>query len=177
MFHRKPVFVSLEDTKLHKSGVSVNSKKELQKSSTALVKKDIDDNQIVSWLEMPVMIGKKKLGYIGNLSFDEKSGNLKSIELTQGIIAGAVLGKNQIDAKDVEGYSNKTKAIMLKDDATIKEHQEGVAAKAGKTTSYVVHKAKKTSPKVIDSMQEQSDKLHGMFKDFKDEIKKGMEDD
>lgn len=177
MFHRKPVYVSFEDIKFQKDNLSINTKKSLKKSSVALVKQNAGDDQIVSWLEMPVNIGKKKIGYVGACSFDGKTGNLKNIELSQGVIAGAILGKNEIAAKDVEGYSAKTRAIMLKDGATIREHKEGVAEKAGKTTSYVVHKVKKTSPKVIDTMQDQSDKLHNMFKEFKTQVKKGMEDE
>lgn len=96
--------------------------------------------------------------------------------MSQGIIAGAVLGKSHIKAQDIKGYSEKYNAIMLKDNASIYEAKKGAAENLGKATSYVIHKVKKTSPKVINSMQDQSDKIHNMFHEFKDEIKKGMED-
>lgn len=65
---------------------------------------------------------------------------------------------------------------MIKEGASIYETNTGAASKAGKATSYVVHKVKKTAPKVVNSMQEQSDKIHDMFHDFKEEVKKGMEE-
>lgn len=177
MFHRKPVFVSLGSCQINKKGVFVKTKSELKKNSLAIVNKDANKDDLVLWLEMPVKIGKKEVGYIANVSFDEKSGALDCIELSKGALAGAILGKSIIDGKDVKGYSAKTKAIMLKDGASIKERKDGVAEKAGKTTSYVIHKVKKTTPKVVDSMQEQSDKIHDMFNEFKDELKKGMEEE
>ena len=125
---------------------------------------------------MPVNISKQKLGYVGRVDFDGKNGKLDCIGLSQGAIAGAVLGKSEIKAKDIDGYSAKHKAIMLKNNASIIETKGGAAEAAGKATSVVVHKVKKEAPKVIDSMQEQSDKIHDMFHEFKDEIKKGMED-
>ena len=125
---------------------------------------------------MPVNIFKQKLGYVGRIDFDAKSGKLESIGLSQGIIAGAVLGKSDIKAKDIEGYSEKYQAIMLKNGANIYETKKGAAEAAGKATSVVVHKVKKTAPKVVNSMQEQSDKIHDMFHEFKDEFKRGMED-
>ncbi len=134
------------------------------------------DEKAISWLEIPVNISNKKLGYVGRVDFDAKTGKLESIGLSQGIIAGAVLGKSDIKAKDIEGYSAKHQAIMLKNGASILESKKGAAEAAGKATSVVIHKVKKGAPKVVDSMQEQSDKIHDMFHEFKDEIKKGMED-
>ena len=75
---------------------------------------------------MPVNIFKQKLGYVGRIDFDGKSGKLESIGLSQGIIAGAVLGKSDIKAKDVEGYSAKHQAIMLKDGASIRESKRSL---------------------------------------------------
>lgn len=96
--------------------------------------------------------------------------------MSQGKISGAILGKSKIESKDIAGFSAKHQAIMLKDGASIYESKKGAAEVAGKATSYVVHKVKKTTPKVVNSMQEQSDKIHDMFHEFKDEIKKGMEE-
>ncbi|MDO5427012.1 MAG: hypothetical protein Q4F54_04965 [Coriobacteriia bacterium] len=121
-------------------------------------------------------ISKEKLGYVGRVDFDGKTGKLESIGLSQGIIAGAILGKSDIKAKDIEGYSPKHQAIMLKNGASILESKKGAAEAAGKATSVVVHKVKKGAPKVIDSMQEQSDKIHDMFHEFKDEFKKGLDE-
>ena len=169
MFHRSPAFLALKDCTIKKDFVEM-------KKTNALAKENSIDENCVSWLEMPVKIGKEKLGYIGRVDFDGKDGSLESIGLSQGVIAGVVLGKSDIKAKDIEGYSVKDQAIMLKDGASIHEAKKGVAESAGKATSYVVHKVKKTTPKVIDSMQDQSDKIHDMFNEFKDEFKKGMED-
>lgn len=169
MFHRKPAFLPLDSCTVSKDGIVV-------KQSTALAKeKDVIENA-VSWLEMPVKYGKEKVGYVGRVDFNGDDGKLVSIGLSQGIIAGVILGKSDIKESDIKGYSAKDQAIILKDGAKILEAKKGAAESAGKATSYVVHKVKKTTPKVIDSMQEQSDKIHEMFKDFKDEFKKGMED-
>lgn len=169
MFHRNPALLPLNLCDIKKDGVYIEK-------SNALVKQNSIVEDAVSWLEMPVMIGKNTIGYVGRVDFDRKDGKLESIGLSQGVIAGAVLGKSDIKATDIEGYSPKNKAIMLKDGASIRETKKGAAETAGKATSYVIHKVKKTTPKVIDSMQSQSDKLHVMFKEFKDEVKKGMED-
>ena len=96
--------------------------------------------------------------------------------MTQGKIASLILGKASIEEKYIEGYSIKQKAIILKDNAQIKEIKKGAADVAGSATSFVIHKVKKTTPKVVDAMQDQSDKIHDMFHEFSDEIKKGMED-
>lgn len=169
MFHRKPVFISLNECEINKSSVLI------KKSNSIIKEKNISD-EAVSWLEMPVKFGKEKIGYIGRVDFNAKDGKLKNVGLSQGVIAGAILGKSEIDAKDIEGYSEKAQAIILKDGASIKEYKKGAAETAGKATSFVIHKVKKTTPKVIDAMQDQSDKLQNMFKEFKDEVKKGMEE-
>ncbi len=169
MFHRKPGFVSLKECTIKKDGVSV-------KNTKAIVPKNKNDQKLLNWLELPVNFGDKKIGYISRVDFDAKTGELKSIGLSQGTISGMVLGKSEIKAKDIEGYSDKHQAVMVKNGASIYETKKGAAEAAGKATSVVIHKVKKTAPKVVDSMQEQSDKIHNMFHEFKDELKKGMEE-
>lgn len=176
MFHRKPAYLNLNECIIKKDGVFLKDNSTIVKNTKKIVKKNEIEDELVSWLELPVVIGKQKIGYVGQINFDEKSGDIINIELSQGKIAGAILGKAIVDSKDIDRYSHKRNAIVLKDGANIKEYKKGAAEKAGKATSYVVHKVKVSTPKVIDAVQDQSDKIHNMFKEFKEEVKKGMEE-
>lgn len=169
MFHRKPAFVSLKDIQINKNQITVKKSKSLSKDNKLI-------KSAINWQEIPVNFNEQKLGIVDRIDFDAQTGDLISIGLSQGVVSGAVLGKSEIKEKDIIGYTDKYKAVMLKDGASIYETKKGLAEKAGKATSVVVHKVKKTSPKVINSMQEQSDKIHNMFHEFKDEVKRGMQD-
>lgn len=169
MFHRKPAFVSLKDVQINKNQITVKKSKALSKVNKLI-------KSAINWQEIPVNYNEKKLGIVDRIDFDAQTGDLISIGLSQGVVSGAILGKSEIKEKDIIGYSDKYNAVMLKDGASIYETKEGLAETAGKATSVVVHKVKKTSPKVINSMQEQSDKIHNMFHEFKEEVKRGMED-
>lgn len=125
---------------------------------------------------MPVKVGKKEIGYVGKVFFDKKTGEVLQIELSKGALAGAILGKSVVKAEDIKSYSVKQQAIILNNEARIYEAQDGVAEKAGKASSIVVHKVKTKAPKVMDAAQKQSSKMKTMFKDFKDEVKRGMEE-
>lgn len=170
MFHRSPRFVALNHCTIKKEGVYV-------KDTKALIKKNVKEGSgYLNWINLPVNFDEKMIGYISQVEFDGNSGEIKSIGLSQGKISGVILGKSKIESKDIVGFSAKHQAISLKDGASIYENKKGAAELAGKATSYVVHKLKKNAPKVVDSMQEQSDKIHNMFHEFKDELKKGMEE-
>lgn len=170
MFHRKNYFIELNNTIIKQNGLYVKDK-------SKLVKENKISKEYLSILEMPVNFGKSNIGYIEEVSYDGKSGNLVCIGLSKGRIAGKILGKSQIKAQDIKGYSAKYQAIILNNNVSVYEEKKGLAENAGKATSYVIHKVKKTSPKVVDSMQKQSDKIHDMFNEFKEQIKEGMNEE
>lgn len=177
MFRRKPAFLPIENCSFKTDNVFAESKSFIKQKNKAYVKShDINWDNVVAWQGMPVKIKNKKLGFIGQIAFDEKKGNVKYIELSEGVLSGVVLGNTRILSEDIAGYSSKEKAIILKEEAKIYERKDGLADKAGKGASVVVHTVKSKSPKVVDAIQDQSDKIHKMFAEFKDEFKKGMQD-
>lgn len=120
------------------------------------------------------MFNKKDVGNVSRVNFDY-DGSIESLELDKGRISNLVLGKSVIGISEIKEFSNTKFCVILKEGAKIKEYQNGLAEKAGKASSVIVHKLKTQSPKVIDSLTQQSDKIHTMFHEFSDEIKKGME--
>ena len=168
MFHRKPVYIKFDSIVLKNNNIFINGKDKFQPISSAPKK----GFEIVG---AKVKTNSDALGKVSNANIDEKSNKLKDIETKEGSLSNIILGKCSIDSSFIKSFSLKDHTILLKDNAEVCEYKEGLANKAGKGTSYVIHKIKKSTPKVVDSMQGQSDKIHTMFKDFKDEIKKGME--
>lgn len=175
MFKRKPKFLPLNQCKITNNKVYSNLDKLIKVKESILNKMlNLSWKDTVIWDGMPVFLEKKKIGDIGEILFNDDSGEIESIILTKGALSGAILGKSKINTEDIVGYSKKSKAIVLKDKAKIYEATNGVAEKAGKASSYLIHNIKIKTPKAVNTVQKQSDKIHDMFNDFKEEFKKGL---
>ncbi len=90
----------------------------------------LDWDACVMWAGMDAKtVGGKKLGYVSDAEFDEKTGKVSKFFVGDGGVARAIVGSFEIPATMVRGYS---KGCMVVDDAAASlELDGGVAAKAG----------------------------------------------
>ncbi|MDR2587262.1 MAG: PRC-barrel domain-containing protein [Coriobacteriales bacterium] len=135
----------------------------------------------------------EKVGTIDSVEYDERSGKVIALQVTDGAAARALIGVSKIPAKLIVGYQDG-KVVARRAASEIKT-EGGLAAKAGeqaaiathtikektkgarKTANDVSKKAGKAASKALDSgslaLGKQLGRTKGMFKAFKDEYKKG----
>lgn len=133
-----------------------------------------------------------KVGTIDAVEYDERSGKLLALEVSDGAAARTLLGVTKIPRELIIGY--KDGRVLAKRAASEVQTEGGLAAKAGEQTAVVAHVVKeKTEPtrkavsKVAATAGKAADKAlgsgsralgrqlgrtKGMFKAFKDEYKK-----
>jgi uncharacterized protein YrrD len=133
-----------------------------------------------------------KVGTIDGVEYDERSGDLTALEVTDGATAKALLGVTKIPRELIIGY--KDGKVLAKCAASELQTEGGLAAKAGEQTAVITNavmektesarqaagtaskKAGKVAGKALDSgskaLGKQLGKTKGMFKAFKDEYKK-----
>jgi uncharacterized protein YrrD len=134
----------------------------------------------------------EKVGTIDSLDYDEHSGKLIALQVTDGAAARALLGVSKIPAKFIIGYRDG--AMVAKRAAAEASAEGGLAAKAGEQTAVATHaikektkaaretagkmgkKAGKAAGKAVDAgsfaLGKQIGRTKGMFKGFRDEYKK-----
>lgn len=154
MFRRKPVFIDIDKFTLKEKGLFVRKKRDFKKQT---------QDKTAIWKDAPIFLSGKKLGYCGNVNFESGTGKIINIELAESKIQGALLGKTIIESTDIKGYDLKKNKIILNDTVNLESLSTGLAEKAGKTTSKVIHKIKS------------NDKMN-MFKEFKEEFDKGLKE-
>jgi hypothetical protein len=133
-----------------------------------------------------------KVGTIDAVEYDERSGELMALEVTDGATAKALLGVTKIPRELIIGY--KDGRVLAKRAASGIQTEGGLAAKAGEQTAVVANavkvrtesavktagdvtkKAGKMADKALDSgskaLGKQLGRTKGMFKAFKDEYDK-----
>lgn len=96
----------------------------------------IDWEQSIVWEGMPVATRSgATLGTVRDAVFDEKTGAINAVGLTQGMTRDTAIGVRDLPAKMVVGFDAEAHAVVLTDDAERIEVDGGAAAAAGKAAA------------------------------------------
>lgn len=153
----------------------------------------VDLDACIIWTGMDVVTEKgDTLGYCSDASFDFKSGAVKSLSVSDGAAARALVGNIELPVSYVRGY--RSGCMLVSDRASSLALSGGVAAKAGEASVVAKEKAKVAGAKIkkqVDkgaralddrgseavtkggrALGKQLKKTKGMFAAFKSEYEK-----
>ncbi len=135
----------------------------------------LDWDACVMWAGMDAKtVGGKKLGYVSDAEFDEKTGKVSKFFVGDGGVARAIVGSFEIPAAMVRGYS---KGCMVVDDAAASlELDGGVAAKAGEGYAKAKVKGAEAAQKAGKAAGEAVDKGSYAFGRMLGRAKRAIED-
>lgn len=165
MFHRKDLFVAYNGYDLLGNYLVVHDDPQATDGSACRVL-GIDWDSCVLWVGMPVVTqGGATLGGVGNVTFDGSTGVVRSLEVTAGATANALLGTREIPASlirgfrqgigqqlttfDEEGEERMLGAILVDDAAEAIAVEGGLAEKAGEATAIAGNKAQEAVDNVV----------------------------
>lgn len=104
MFHRKDVFVGLDDFEVIDGHLVVHADAGLS-GPRACQAMGIDWNKCVLWEGMPLLTPDETVvGYVGNITFNRRSGNLRTLEVSNGATSRLLLGTLEVPADLVLGF-------------------------------------------------------------------------
>ena len=90
----------------------------------------VDWDACIMWTGMDAKtVSGKKLGYVNDVEFDEKTGKVSRFYIGDGGVSRAIVGSFEVTPALVRGYSNGY--MILSDEAANLELDGGIAAKAG----------------------------------------------
>lgn len=167
MFRRSDVFVSIKGFDMVDGRIVIKDDAEAT-GRAALTAQGIDWDHCVLWLGLPIVSETdKKLGIVGTVTFDSKTGEVTSIESSSGATANALLGKREIPSDLIMGFRrgigtalaltgeealeaeqadvSQLGAILVSEDADEVKVEGGLAEKAGKATAVAQGKASKAT--------------------------------
>ena len=135
----------------------------------------IDWDSCVMWAGMDAKtVAGKKLGYVSDAEFDEKTGVTSKFFVGDGGVARAIVGSFEIPASMVRGYS---KGYMVVDNAAADlELDGGVAAKAGEGYAKAKVKGAEAASKAGKAAGEAVDKGSYAFGRMLGKAKRAIED-
>ena len=161
MFRRKDVFVAYNGYDVVDGRIVVSQAPEATgKGACKAMGVNYDD--CVLWAGLPV-IGEDGTVYgtVGDVSFDPKTGEVRSLTVTQGATANALLGVREIPGHLIRGFKRGIGtalsvngqdegeepilgAILVSDEVAELAVEGGLAAKAGEATAVVADRARET---------------------------------
>ena len=161
MFRRKDVFVAYNGYDVVDGRIVVSQAPEATgKGACKAMGVNYDD--CVLWAGLPV-IGEDGTVYgtVGDVSFDPKTGEVRSLTVTQGATANALLGVREIPGHLIRGFKRGIGtalsvngqdegeepilgAILVSDEVAELSVEGGLAAKAGEATAVVADRARET---------------------------------
>lgn len=160
MFRRKDVFVAYDGYDIIDGRMVVlNKPGATDKGACKALGVNFDD--CVLWAGLPVL-GEDGTNYgtVGDVSFDPKTGEVRSLTVTQGATANALLGVREIPASLIRGFKRGIGtalsvngetgeepvlgAILVDDEVAQLDAEGGLAAKAGEATAVVADRARET---------------------------------
>lgn len=181
MFHRSDMFVAFDGFEETDGYLVVKEAGDVQGKSAekSLAKSDgIKLDDCVIWVGLPVIAETGEiLGSVDNVEFDPSTGNVISVETTQGATANTLLGRRRIPARLVRGFkrgqgarlrdegyegeedSSALGCLMVSAEAAAIEVEGGVAEKAGEATAIAADKAKRAGKKMADKASEVASKV------------------
>lgn len=126
---RRDKIVALDRTRIFDDRMLVDGEDAWDKAAEKRLGFEWDKSVI--WMGMPVKTESGRLlGYVRDGVFDEKSGRLNGIGLTQGKGADIALGVREMPASYVKGWNGE--AVVVLDSALQIEASGGAAAAAGR---------------------------------------------
>lgn len=184
MFHRGDLFVSIDALEDIDGDLVIKGGEESQGKSAekSLAKRDgIKLDDCIIWEGLPVIAETGEvLGLVDNVEFDSVTGNVISMETTQGATANTLLGRRVIPASLILGFK-RGQGVRLRDsdeedeaalgslmvaaEAAAIEASGGVAEKAGEVTAVAADKAKRAGKKVAEAASEVSKKVEPKAKE------------
>lgn len=168
MFHRSDVFVALDGYDIVDGVVMIND--DSQSTGRAACKRlGVSWDECVIWQGLPLMTAtEERLGYVGDVSFDAKTGEVVSLKVDKGASADFLLGESELPASLIEGFKigigdNLSKvseddffrgAIVVSPEALSLERSGGMAEKAGAGAAVVAHKVGTVKDSVKETVNE-----------------------
>ena len=160
MFHRKDVFVALNGYDMVDGRIVVRRDADAtDKGACKALGVNWDD--CVLWVGLPVIDEDgNEYGLVGDVTFDAKTGEVETLQVTQGATANALLGVREIPAASIRGFKRGIGtalsvngqegenpilgAILVANDVADIAVEGGLAAKAGEATAVVADRARET---------------------------------
>lgn len=175
MFKRKNMFVSIDGYDLIDGRVVVRDEKAAT-DNAAYRAFGVKSEECLLWIGLPLMTEDgTNFGVVENVTFNEVTGTISSVEASTGMTANALLGKREIPADLISGF-RKGKGVALSYSETpqvgeeelepvlgcilvsdeVKELQTegGIAEKAGAATAVAIDKGKKAVAPVTEKAGE-----------------------
>lgn len=168
MFHRSDVFVALDGYQVVDGVILINDDSE-STGKAACKRLGVSWDDCVIWQGLPLMTkDEKRLGYVGDVSFDAKTGEVISLKVDKGASVDFLLGEAELPVQLIEGFKvgigdNLSKAaeddffrgaIVVKPEALSLERSGGMAERAGAGAAIAAHKANVAKDKVKPKVQE-----------------------
>ena len=195
MFRRDDMFVAhngfelLDDGSGHEVIVVREEPQAQGKGATKALGVNLDN--CVIWVGLPAMTPTgQSLGMIENVEFDQATGMVQSVQVSQGATANTLLGRRSIPGNMMRGFKRGmgTKLFLTDDDndpeslgAVIVDEaaadipvEGGVAEKAGAATAVATDKAKTTYKKVVRKVNEAKPKAKEVTAAAGDAVQKGV---
>ena len=171
MFHRTDIFVALDGYQIVDGVIMIND--DSQSTGRAACKRlGVSWDDCVIWQGLPLMTATEdRLGYVGDVSFNAKTGEVVSLKVDKGASTDLLLGESELPADLIEGFKigigdNLSKAseddffrgaIVVSPEALSLERSGGLAEKAGAGAAVVAHKIdtvkEKVKPKASEAAQ------------------------
>lgn len=112
MFHRKDLFVALDGFDLSDGRIVVKEDGDMT-GPAACRRMGIDWDSCVIWEGMPLMTADgTAVGYVGNISFSLATGEIKSVEASNGVTAKYLLGTLEVPAELIKGFKRGMGATL-----------------------------------------------------------------
>ncbi|MDO5042288.1 MAG: hypothetical protein Q4D92_02115 [Slackia sp.] len=112
MFHRKDLFVALDGFSLSDGRIVVKDEGETT-GPAACRRMGIDWDSCVIWEGMPLMTADgTAVGYVGNISFSLATGEVASVEASNGVTAKYLLGTLEVPAHIIRGFKRGMGATL-----------------------------------------------------------------
>jgi hypothetical protein len=139
-----------------------------------------DFDQIEAAMESAKTTKGKVLGYVGDATFDEKTGAVADFLIGDGGVAESLVGQVRVPASMLVGYERGW--MLLAPEAADQQLTGGLAAKAGEATARAKIEGAKAAEAAGDAIDKgsralgkQLGKTKGMFGSFVDEFKKASQ--
>ena len=158
MVKRDDAFVAWDSFAPYEKGLKVTRKGD-GLDDAARKRLGVDWDACIMWTGMDAKtVSGKKLGYVNDVEFDEKTGKVSRFFIGDGGMSRAIVGSFEVKPALVKGYSKGF--MILSDEAANLELDGGIAAKAGE--GYAAAKVKgaelnkKTTAATVDAIDKGS---------------------
>ncbi len=156
MVKREDAFVAWDSFAPYEKGLKV-TRPEDGLDDAARKRLGVDWDFCIMWTGMDAKtVSGKKLGYVNDVEFDEKTGKVSKFFVGDGGVSRAIVGSFEITPALVKGYSNGY--MILADEAASLELDGGVAAKAGEFSAAAKVKGAEVNKKATAATVDAIDK-------------------